>query len=269
LKPGSFKLALAQMFVLPGEVQRNLQSALKFIRRAADSGADLILLPEALPFGWTDPSARQDAEPIPAGEACALLSSAARESKIFVCSGLIEKSGNRLFNSAVLFNPAGELILHYRKIHELDIAHDLYSLGDRLSVVDTSLGRIGIMICADAFVPNQVISRTLGLMGAQIILSPCAWAVPPDHDNESTPYGQLWLDNYIPVCRDFGLWIAGCSNVGPIQNGPWTGHHCIGSSLVIDPDGSTKINGPFGETAEEILFVEVELRPVMRSGSQR
>ncbi len=257
------------MLVLPGEAQRNLQSALKFIRGAANSNADLILLPEALPFGWTDSSATQEADPIPVGEACALLRSAARESKIFICSGLIEKSGNRLFNSAVLFNPAGELILHYRKIHELDIAHDLYSLGDRLSVVDTSLGRIGIMICADAFVPNQVISRTLGLMGAQIILSPCAWAVPPDHDNQRTPYGQLWLDNYIPVCRDFRLWIAGCSNVGPIQSGPWAGHRCIGSSLVLDPDGATKARGPFGETAEELLLVDVELRPVTRLGNDR
>ena len=161
------------MLVVPGEPQRNLQSASTFVRRAADEGADIILLPEALPFGWTDPSAREHATPIPSGEACTALSSAARDSKIFVCSGLIEKSGSQLFNSAVLFDPRGELILHYRKIHELDIAHDLYSLGDRLSVVDTSLGRIGVMICADAFVPGQVISRTLGLMGAQLILSPC------------------------------------------------------------------------------------------------
>src|SRR5687767_14319185 len=257
------------MLVVPGEAQRNLQSALSFIRRAADSGADIVLLPEALPFGWTDPSARDCATAIPSGEHSTLLSSASRDCKIFVCSGLIEKSGTKLFNSAVLFSDTGELLLHYRKIHELDIAHDLYSRGDRVSVVDTSLGRIGVMICADAFVPSQVISRTLGLMGAQIILSPCAWAVPPAHDNQLTPYGQLWLDNYIPVCRDFGLWIAGCSNVGPIRSGPWSGHSCIGSSLVIGPDGATKLHGPFGESAEELLFVDVDLRSVTRAGSHR
>jgi predicted amidohydrolase len=266
LTDATFKLALAQMLVVPGEVQRNLQSAQEFIRRAADSGADLVLLPEALPFGWTDPSAKVQATAIPSGDHCNLLSNCAREAKVFVCSGLVEKSGSRLFNSAVLFNPAGELILYYRKIYELDIAHDLYSLGDRLSVVDTSLGRIGVMICADAFLPGQVLTRTLGLMGAQIILSPCAWAVPPDHDNKGTPYGQLWLDNYIPVCRDFGIWIAGCSNVGAIKSGPWKGHRCIGSSLVIDPDGTTKLHGSFGESAEELLFIDVDLRPVTRMG---
>lgn len=56
-------------------------------------------------------------------------------------------------------------------------------------------------------------------MGAQIILSPCAWAVPPDHDNVIEPYGQLWLDNYSPVARDFKMWIAGTSNVGVITGG--------------------------------------------------
>ena len=266
MKSRALKLALAQMLVVPGEAQRNLQSALNFVHRAADAGADIILLPEALPFGWTDPSAREHATTIPSGAACAALSSAARDSKIFVCSGLIEKSGSQLFNSAVLFDQTGDLILHYRKIHELDIAHDLYSVGDQLSVVDTSLGRLGVMICADAFVPGQVISRTLGLMGAQLILSPCAWAVPPDYDNQRTPYGQLWLDNYIPVCRDFGLWIAGCSNVGPIRSGPWAGHRCIGSSLVIAPDGATKLRASFGESAAELLFVDVDLRPVTRPG---
>ena len=257
------------MLVVPGEPHRNLQSALNFVRRAADAGADIILLPEALPFGWTDPSARDHATSIPSGEACALLSSAARDCKIFVCAGLIEKSGSQLFNSAVLFDPTGELLLHYRKIHELDIAHDLYSPGDRLSVADTSLGRIGVMICADAFVPGQVISRTLGLMGAQMILSPCAWAGPPEHDNQRTPYGQLWLDNYVPVCRDFGLWIVGCSNVGLIRSGPWSGHRCIGSSLVVNPDGITKLRGPFGDSAEELLFVDVDLRAVARAGGHR
>jgi predicted amidohydrolase len=268
LKSRALKLALAQMLVLPGEAQRNLQSALKFVRRAADAGADIILLPEALPFGWTDPSPRDHAAPIPFGEECTALSSAARDCRIFICSGLVERSGSQLFNSAVLFDETGKLILHYRKIHELDIAHDLYSLGDRLSVADTSLGRIGVMICADAFISGQVITRTLGSMGAQLILSPCAWAVPPDHDNQRTPYGQLWLENYMPVCRDFGLWIAGCSNVGPIRSGPWFGHRCIGSSLVVGADGAMKLQASFGESAEELLFVDIDLRPVKRTGGR-
>jgi predicted amidohydrolase len=157
-----------------------------------------------------------------------------------------------------LISDQGEVLLHHRKINELDIAREMYGPGDRLGVVDTRFGRLGLMICADAFAPGQVISRTLAMMGARVILSPCAWAVPPDHDNSKTPYGQLWIDNYGPVSREFKVWIAGCSNVGPIKSGPWAGHKCIGCSMVLGPNGEKRLGGSYGEGAEDILYLDVE-----------
>ena len=94
-------------------------------------------------------------------------------------------------------------------------------------------------------------------MGADLILSPCAWAVPADHDNRKEPYGQLWRDNYGPVARDFRLWIAGASNVGWITAGPWQGRKCIGCSLVVDPSGKPVLEGPYGPDAETILNVDI------------
>ena len=253
-----FKLALIQMSISPGHAEENLQHALAQIRAAAQNHADVILLPEALPFGWMDPAAKTEATTIPDGAHCRKLRDAARELGVHVCSGLVERAGDRLFNSAVLISDTGEVLLHHRKINELDIARELYSLGDRLGVVDTRFARLGLMICADAFAPGQVISRTLALMGAKVILSPCAWAVPPNHDDSKTPYGQLWLDNYGPVSRDFKVWIAGCSNVGPIKSGPWSGHKCIGCSMVLGPDGERQLSGRYGETAEDILYLEIK-----------
>src|SRR5262249_1108698 len=156
---------------------------------------------------------------------------------------LVEKQHDTIYNSAVLIDPKGEILLHHRKIYELDISHDLYALGDRLAVAATPFGRIGIMICADAFARGQVISRTLGYMGAEVILSPSSWAVPADHNNAKDPYGQLWLENYGPVARDFRVWIAGASNVGKITAGPWKGRNCIGCSLVVGPNGQQVLMG--------------------------
>ena len=252
------------MHVTPGERELNLTRAIDFISKASAAGADLILLPEALPFGWTHPSAERSATEIPNGSDFLALSTAARQCRIYVCCGLVERSGNRLFNSAVLISPEGSLLLHHRKINELAFAHDLYSQGDQMGVCDTPLGRIGLMICADAFIQGQVISRTLGQMGAQVILSPCAWAVPPEHDNHSTPYGELWMQNYQPVCKEFGLWIAGCSNVGPIVSGTWAGHKCIGNSLVINPEGKISCTGSFGMSAEELITLPVAPKALKR-----
>ena len=268
MNPASFKLALAQIHITPGDRARNLDRALSYIDRAAAAGAQIVLLPEALPFGWIDPSANSTADEIPSGATFRALADAARQCGIFVCSGLIERAGQRIFNAAVLVSPSGQVILHHRKINELEIAHHLHALGDRLAVADTPFGKIGLMICADGFAPGQSISRALALMGAQIILSPCAWAVPPTHDNTATPYGKLWIDNYAPVCRDYHLWIAGCSNVGPINSGPWQGHHCIGNSLVVDPSGEPQLQGSHGSSAEELLLIEITPAPQIRPTGQ-
>ncbi len=256
-----FRLALIQMRVEGGAKDANLARAEKSIAQAAWAGAQVILLPEALNCGWTHRSARTLADEIPSGESCARLRKAARKHRVFICAGLVERDGEQCFNSAVFINPRGEILLHHRKLNELDIAHDLYAQGDRLAVARTELGAIGVMICADAFARGQVVSRTLGLMGADVILSPCAWAVPADYNNDLDPYGQLWLDNYCGVARDFRVWIAGCSNVGVLNDGPWAGRHCIGCSLVIGPDGEVVKRGPFGVEAETTLLVDVSPVP--------
>jgi predicted amidohydrolase len=266
-----FKLALVQMLVEGGRKESNLRRAIERIRAAAAIGANVIVLPEAMTLGWTHSSAKTEADEVPDGRSCVALRDAARSSNVYVCSGLIERAGELVFNSAVLIDPKGEIILHHRKLNELEIAHDLYAQGDRLAVAQTPLGTIGVMICADAFARGQIVSRTLGLMEAGIILSPCAWAVPADHDNSKEPYGQLWLENYCPVARDFKMWIAGVSNVGWLTDGPWNGRKCIGCSLVVGAEGTQVLIGPYGHDAETILCVEIEieLRPAHGDGWER
>jgi predicted amidohydrolase len=71
------------------------------------------------------------------------------------------------------------------------------------------------------------------------------------------PYGALWRDSYGPVCREFGMAIAGCSNVGPVVAGAWKGWRCIGSSMVVGPQGEVLAQSPAGDDAESLLIVEI------------
>lgn len=253
-----FELALIQMSVIGGDKARNLGHARELIAEAAAHGSRLALLPEAMDLGWTHASSRTEAEPIPDGAPFRRLAQAASEHKVYVCAGLTERDGDRVFNSAVIIGAGGELLALHRKINELEIGQPFYAQGDRLKVVQTELGTLGLMICADGFAKDHVLSRSLCYMGADLILSPSAWAVPADHDNLKTPYGNTWRDAYKPVASEFGVWIAGVSNVGVIETGPWAGRKCIGCSLVVGPGGKEVLMGPYGVGAETILYVEIE-----------
>ena len=243
------------MLVEGGEPKRNLERAHAVMAGAAKERCDAVVLPECLNFGWTHPSARERTPPIP-GVHSDLLSAAARETGIWVAAGLVERDGDRLHNTAVLLSPDGELVLKHRKINELELAHDLYSFGTGVQCADTPLGRIGLLVCADLFPDSLELGRALGRMGCRLILSPCAWAVPGDHDNRKEPYGALWRDSYTTLAGEFPLSVVGVSNVGPVDAGPWRGRKCIGCSLAVGPGGAILTQGPY--SAESLEVIEVD-----------
>jgi predicted amidohydrolase len=256
----NYKVAMVQMEVQAGKLDANLARAKERIATAAQQGAKIVLLPEVMDLGWTDPSARELAYEIPDGKTCRELRDAAKQNNIYVCAGIVEKDVDKRYNAAVIIDPAGEVILKHRKLNELDIAHDVYAQGDGLNVVHTPLGTMGLYICADATASGNALSEALGYMGADLILSPSAWAVPPDYDNVATPYGGTWRNVYQPVSSRFNLWVISVSNVGKIEKGPWKDWDCIGSSLVYDADGKEVLQGPFGAKADTILYVDVTLK---------
>src|SRR5262249_16313229 len=267
MPPSAFRLGMAQILVEGGKPAANLDRAVSAIRRAGELGCRVVVLPECLDIGWTHPSTRDFAQPIP-GPHFAWLAQAAKDANFYVAAGLVERAGPKIFNAAVLIGPSGDLLLHHRKINELDIALDLYSVGDRVGVAHTDLGTFGLNICADNFSDSLAISHVLCRMGAQVILSPSAWAVDAVHDNVRESYGKLWLDSYTELTRLYDVTVIGVSNVGWITGGPWAGRKCIGCSLAVGPGGRVLGRGPYGETAEAIIPVEVEPQQLVGRGTQ-
>lgn len=260
------RLGMAQIQVEGGKPEANLNRAVAAIQRAADMGCGVVVLPECLDLGWTHPSAREFAQPIP-GPHVDRLAAVARNVNMFVAAGLVERDGAKLYNSAVLIGPKGDLLIQHRKINELDIAHDLYSIGNRLGVVETELGTLCLAICADNFSDSLAVSHVLCRMGAQVILSPSAWAVDADHENERQPYGKLWLDAYSELARLYDVTVIGVSNVGWLTDGPWKGRKCIGCSLAVDPTG-VLARGPYGESAEDVICVDILPRAPIARGTR-
>ena len=262
----AYKVGMGQMLVRGGEVEKNLGRAVDMVRGAAERGCAAVLLPECLDCGWTHPASRGLAQPIP-GRHSDRLAAAAAKHGIHVVAGLTEKAGSRVYNAAVLISPRGEILLHHRKINELVIAHDIYDIGDRLGVARTPLGTIGLDICADNFPDALVIGHTLGRMGAQIMLSPSAWAVRPGHDNAKDPYGGSWRRSFATLARLYDMTVISVSNVGPMDAGVWAGRACIGCSMAVGPDGAVLAQCPYGREAETLEAVDVALTPRKAKGT--
>ncbi|HJQ80258.1 MAG TPA: carbon-nitrogen hydrolase family protein [Lacipirellulaceae bacterium] len=261
------RIGMAQILVEGAEPAANLERAEEFIREAASQGCRLVVLPECMDLGWTDPSARRLAQPIP-GPHSQRLADVAKAAGVYVVAGLVERTGDRLFNAAVLIDPRGQIVLLHRKINELEIAQDLYAIGDRLAVAHTEIGTLGINICADNFPNSLAIAHVLARMGAQLLLSPSAWAVDADHDNEREPYGARWREAFGELGRLYDLPVIAVSNVGWLTDGPWKGRKSIGCSLATDHRGQILAEGPYGDAAEALIVVDMILRQSSLRGTQ-
>jgi hypothetical protein len=107
---GTIKLALVQMNVVGGELDINLEHAAERIARAANEGANLALLPDVMDLGWTHPAEKM-ADPIPGGKIFENLAAAAVQNQIYLVARIVEKDGDKTYNSAVLISPDGNEVM--------------------------------------------------------------------------------------------------------------------------------------------------------------
>jgi predicted amidohydrolase len=247
------RIAVAQMPGVPvAEWRATLALAEELVRGAANLGAALVVLPEcgwpAYCLGSRAEYHRARAGGLPGPELfLARLQRIARDRRIAVCAGYVAEKADRLFNAACLIDAGGRLVGTRHKSFLWAFDRDYFEPGAEIEPLDTPLGRIGIMICADARLPE--IPATLAARGAQLILHPTAWV------NAGSPE-QPWNpqpDFLIPTrAAELGVPIASASKWGAERD---TGF--VGSSLVCDAAG--RVVARCGMAGTEVVAAEVEL----------
>jgi predicted amidohydrolase len=106
-------------------------------------------------------------------EALDALRRAAAEHRVWLVVSLVEQDGDRFYSTAYLLSDAGEIAAAYRKAHLSDAEREWATAGDAFVVADTPVGRIGLMIGNEIWLPE--ITRILALRGAEIIAHPVDW----------------------------------------------------------------------------------------------
>lgn len=259
------RIGAGQLLVEGGEPERNLLRAGEIVKEASFKKCDIVLLPECLDLGWTHPSAKAEAQPIP-GPYSDNLSRLAKEYNVYICAGLTEKYINRVYNTAILINSLGDIILKYNKINLLVVEQDFYTVGRGLSVVETPFGVIGVNICADNYIDALEIGHVLARMGAQLILSPSSWTVDYSHIDDMNPYGEKWFKPFFTIANLYNLTIASATSVGYIVGGPYEGKKMVGCSLVVGKDGIIA-QGAYNEFTSELVIAEINISPREERGT--
>nr|WP_171814668.1 carbon-nitrogen family hydrolase [Halopiger xanaduensis] len=187
---GSLSIALAQIRVEAGRVERNVDRAVSAVERAAARGADLVALPELFNVGYFafDRYARLS-EPFD-GETFTALRTAAADNDVAVLAGSIVEdlaatetvptpADEGLANTAALFDAAGDLQLVYRKHHLFgyqSAESELLVPGERLETATIEGVTAGVTTCYDLRFPE--LYRRLVDEGAELVLVPSAWPYP-------------------------------------------------------------------------------------------
>jgi len=235
-----------QMDISLGQVEENIRRMTEKLQAASQQGAKLVIFPECSLTGYCFDSreeASKYAEP-ENGPAQQQLISVCRQLNLFCIAGYLEKSGNQLFNAAVLLGPDG-IVGSYRKVHLPFLGVDRFTdYGDRPFAVQRARGlNIGMNICYDSAFPEA--SRALALAGADLIALPTNW---PPGAQCMTPAA---------ICTramENKLYYAAINRVGTEQ-----GVTFIGRSCICDPSGNILVSASADEEALLVADIDVDL----------
>lgn len=224
-----------------GLIQTNTQNDkeqnLAFIEAAIDKvveeGADLITLPETFAYLGPDEGLRENAEEID-GPTLNRLRVKAREKGVFIhCGSILEKRGERIFNTSVVFNREGKTVAQYSKIHLFDIEtpggvvyreSDVVSAGSEVVTFDCEGRTVGLAICYDLRFPE--LFRKLAEMGASLILVPAVFTLMTGKDHWEPLLRARAIENLCYVAA------AGNWGICPPKYTSW------GHSMVVNPWGT-------------------------------
>ena len=226
------RIAMAQIFCLDGDRSGNFVRIENAIIEAVAQQASIVCFPETCLLGWTNVDAHERAHPIPGGDSDRLCE-LARKHSVFLCIGLAEKDGDSLYDSAILIDDQGSILLKHRKVNILtELMDPPYSKGSQIQTVETRFGIIGMLICADTFDESSL--AKMELLKPDLVLVPYGWA---NKESAWPQHGKSLEATVANAARRFNCPVVGTDVVGSISKGPWAGMIYGGQSVAASPTG--------------------------------
>jgi deaminated glutathione amidase len=234
----------------PAVIEANTARALALVEACvAATGAELVVLPESVTTGFTTgthPLVLWDLVSEIPGAVVEPFLHAAKELGIYLVAGSYERGSERgvVHNAAVVAGPAGDLLGLYRKTHPFGAERadrgGWVTPGKDICVVDTSFGRVGLIICFDGDYPE--LARITAIRGAEIICRPSALLRSAD----------LWELTNRARAYDNHVYMIGANATGTDP----AGTIYFGNSMIVTP-----IAEVVARAASHECWISAELDP--------
>ena len=245
------RIGLAQMNARDDK-EKNVASAVTMIGQLAAAGAELVLLPEHFDFIGPDEQKSGQAESVEDSSCLAKLRECAIENKIYVHIGsFLEREGEKVFNTGIVYSPSGQIIAKYRKIHLFDVQipggrtyleSQTITPGDRTTHFRIGDFVFGMATCYDLRFPE--LFRNLVAQGVHVFLLPAAFTLRTGKDHWELLLRARAVENQ--------CWIAAAGQWGTAP----PNHDSYGRSMVIDPWGLVVAQASDGITT---LIAELDM----------
>jgi nitrilase len=241
-KPSNARIAAVQMISTP-RVDDNLRSAARLVAEAVAQGAELVALPEYFPImGMNDGDKVKVREADGRGPIQDFLAETASRHAIWLVGGsipLMADNPDKVLNSSVAYNPQGERVARYDKIHLFGFQKGAERYNESATIeagslpvaFDTPFGRVGLSICYDLRFPE--LYRALGV--TDLLVIPAAFTETTGRAHWEILLRARAIENQ--------CFLLAAAQGGRHENGRET----HGNSMLIDPWGDIldrKLKGP-------------------------
>lgn len=261
------KIGIIQQANTP-DIQKNIAGLKDKIRKAANEGAQLIVLQElhnSLYFCQVEDTNIFDlAETIP-GPSTDDFGTLAKELGVVIVLSLFERRAPGLYhNTAVVIEKDGTIAGKYRKMHIPDdpayYEKFYFTPGDLgFKPIETSLGKLGVLVCWDQWYPEA--ARLMAMAGADILIYPTAigWESTDTEDEKNRQLGA-WVISQRGHAVANGLHVVSVNRTGyePDPSGQTNGITFWGNSFVAGPQG--EILWQASNHKEEVQIVEIDMK---------
>lgn len=240
----TLRVSAVQMDCEVGNRENNLNKAAQLVKKAVQEGAKLVLLPEFMPSGYILTEEIWDYAETIEGTSVNWLQETAKEHNIYLGFTFLEADGEDFFNSFVLSGSEGKLLGRVRKNPPASIEAYFYTGGTDKHVIETDIGKIGVGICYENLLHNQMCY--LYDENVDLLLSPSAAGRPkPFIFGDVRRFEQMLIKSRSIFAKTLKVPVIMANRAGKLEtelpgNLTYLKSSFPGLSSIVDSDGTLK-----------------------------